>query len=196
MKQTREIYISDENYYLSMLTEEDKDEYMKLFMEVNATTDYFESQENFNIIWKAAMARKNQFSIFNKSGNYCGNIMLKYQETEHPEIGIDIVDLYRNQGIAPRIIKLFARKKYEEHPVEYYVLRVSSKNLHSKHVIEKMGAIPDDSEDLFFQRIVDVCKEILGEESYGKAKKQAEEILYVDDEKIYQYKYLPILFLT
>lgn len=37
---------------------------------------------------------------------------------------------------------------------------------------------------------------VLGEESYDKTKKQAEKILYVDNEKIYQYKYLPISFLT
>lgn len=191
----RKIFISDDSYYLCKLMEEDKEDYMKLLMEVNTITNFYDSQTNCDIMWKIATENKCEFSIFNKSGSYCGNIMLKYPESEHPEIGIDIVGEYRNQGIAPRVIKMFARKNYEERPVEYYVLRVSSKNLHSKHIIEKLGAVPDDSEDLFFQRVMCAFKDVLGEESYEKAKEEAEKILSDDDEEIYQYRYLPDSFL-
>lgn len=36
--------------------------------------------------------------------------MLKYPKSEHPEIGIGIVGRYRNHGIGPRAIRMFARK--------------------------------------------------------------------------------------
>lgn len=57
------------------------------------------------------------------------------------------------------------------------MLRVSSKNLHSKHVIEKLGAVPDDSEDLFLKRVVSAFKDVLGEEAYQKAREEAEKLL-------------------
>lgn len=90
---------------------------------------------------------------------------------------------------------MFARKNYEERTIEYYVLRVSSKNINSKHAIEKLSTVPDDSEDLFFQQVMCTFKDVLGEESYEKAKEEAEKILSDDDEEIYQYRYLPGSFL-
>lgn len=87
------------------------------------------------------------------------------------------------------------RKIYEERQVDYYVLRVSSKNLHSKHVIEKLGAVPDDSENLFLKRVIAAFQDVLGEKSYQKAREEAEKLLTDDEEKIYQYKYLPESFL-
>ena len=42
--------------------------------------------------------------------------------------------------------------------------------MHSKHVIEKLGAVPDDSEDLFLKRVVSAFKDVLGEEAYQKGK--------------------------
>lgn len=192
--ENRKIFVSDESYYLCKLIEADKEDYMKLCRDVNTIPNFYDSQMNCDIMWKIAMESK-EFSIFNRLGNYCGNIMLKYPKSEHPEIGIDIVDKYRNQGIASRVIKMFARKNYEERPVEYYVLRVSSKNLHSKHVIEKLGAVPDDSENLFFQRVMCAFRDMFEEEIYKKTKEKIERMLYEDDEKIYQYRYLPDSFL-
>lgn len=190
----RKIYVSDDSYILCRLAEEDKEEYMSLLKETNTITNFYDNEANCNIMWKIAIEGGWEFSIFNKNGDYCGNIMLKYPKSEHPEIGIDIVGKYRNHGIAPKVIKMFARKTYEERRVEYYILRVSSKNLHSKHVIEKLGAVPDDSEDLFMKRVISAFKVVLGEESYQKEREEAEKLL-ADDEEIYQYRYLPESFL-
>lgn len=193
--ENRKVYVSDDRYLLCRLVEDDKEDYISLLKEANTSTDLYDSEENCNIMWKIAIETGWEFSIFHKNGDYCGNIMLKYPKSEHPEIGIDIVGRYRNHGIAPRAIRMFARKTYEERPVEYYVLRVSSKNLHSKHVIEKLGAVLDDSEDLFLKRVVSAFKDVLGEEAYQKAREEAEKLLTDDEEEIYQYRYLPESFL-
>lgn len=174
----RKIYVSDDSYLLCRLMEDDKEEYMDLLKETNTITNFYDNEVNCNIMWKIAIEGGWEFSIFNKNGDYCGNIMLKYPESEHPEIGIDIVSKYRNHGIAPRAIKMFARKIYEERQVDYYVLRVSSKNLHSKHVIEKLGAVPDDSENLFLKRVIAAFQDVLGEKSYQKGKGGGRETTY------------------
>lgn len=192
----RNIYVSDGCYSLCRLTEAEKEEYMNLLEETSRIPGFFDSQSNRDIMWKVAVEGDNwEFSIFDKGGNYCGNIILKYPHSEHPEIGIDIVERYRNQGIAPRTIKMLAGKAYEERPVDYYIIRVSSKNQHSKHVMEKLGAVRDDAEDIFFTRVMCAFREVLGEQEYERARKDAEKALKEDDEEIYQYRYLPEVFL-
>ncbi|MDO5424043.1 MAG: GNAT family N-acetyltransferase [Eubacteriales bacterium] len=187
----REIYASDESYKLCKVSEEDKENYIKLLKETTFMPKFYDNQMYCDIMWKGAMeGNTREFSIFDKNENYCGNIVIKYSWTEHPEIGIDIVGRYRNQGIAPKAIKMLARKAYEEHPVPYYFLRVSSQNLHSKHVIEKLGGVLDDTtEDLFLKHI----RNVFGEEKYKEMIEWAKE--QADDEVIYQYRYLPEFFL-
>jgi RimJ/RimL family protein N-acetyltransferase len=193
--ENRKIYASDGSYSLCRLTEDDKDEYMNLLREVNTIPHFYDSQMNCNIMWKIAIDGNDwEFSIFNNKGNYCGNIILKYPDSEHPEIGIDIAAEYQNQGIAPKIIKMLARKAYEERNVEYYIIRVSSKNLHSKHMVEKLGVVPDDSEDIFLKRVAGSFQKEF-KESEQEAKERAEKLLREEDEQIYQYRYLPEVFL-
>lgn len=192
----REIYVSDGSYSLCRLTEKEKNEYMDLLKEVNTIPGFYDNPSNCDIMWQIAIGSSNwEFSIFDEVGNYCGNIMLKYPDSEYPEIGIDLAGRFRNQGIGPRVIKMLARKAYEHREVEYYIIRVSSKNLHSKHVIEKLGAVRDYSDDLFFERVMTGFLKVMGEEAYQKAREEAEKILNRDDEEIYQYRYLPEVFL-
>lgn len=194
--ENREIYVSDGCYRLCRLTENDKEEYMNLLRETNAIPGFYDNQANCNIMWQLSIYGMDwEFSIFDKEDNYCGNIMLKSPESDHPEIGIDIVRRYRNQGIAPKAIKMLARRTYEDKVVEYYIIRVSSKNQHSKHVMEKLGVVPDDSEDVYIKRLANNMMQILGEDSYEKVKKKVEKIVHIDDEIINQYRYLPEVFL-
>lgn len=193
----REIYVSDGEYSLCRLTEIDKDEYLKLLRETTSISYESLSQEICNnIMWNLALEGVFcEFSIIDNMGNYCGNIMIKYPKTEHPEIGIDIVEKYRNHGIAPKAIKMLAKRAYCDRQVEYYILRVSSQNQHSKHVIEKLGGVLDNSEDLFFNRLLCALKDRFEGESYEKLRKMVKEELLADEEEVYQYKYYPESFL-
>ena len=62
--ENRKIFISDDSYYLCKLMEEDKEDYMKLLMEVNTITNFYDSQTNCDIMWKIATENKCEFSIF------------------------------------------------------------------------------------------------------------------------------------
>jgi RimJ/RimL family protein N-acetyltransferase len=46
----------------------------------------------------------------------------------------------RNKGITQRIIAMFAKHVYEIQEVDYFLIRISSNNQHSRHVFEKIGA--------------------------------------------------------
>jgi RimJ/RimL family protein N-acetyltransferase len=189
----RKIYTSDSDYILCRLSIEDKDDYMNLLQEINTIPHFYEDKMKSDIMWKIAINGNCDFSIFNNEWEYCGNIMLKYPEAEHPEIGIDILSKFRNQGIGPRVIKLFARKVYEKRKVEYFIVRAYAYNAHSIHVIEKLGAIPDNSEDIFINSVINTLKKNMSED---EAREEAEKIFNNDNHKVYQYRYMPEMFLN
>ena len=68
-----------------------------------------------------------------------------------PEIGIDLLEAKRNQGIAPKAVRLFARRVYETKKVDYFLIRISSNNQHRKYVFEKMGAVKIGEKNGFFK---------------------------------------------
>ncbi len=70
-------------------------------------------------------------------GEYCGSIEIQHQEADTPEIGIDLLENKRNKGIAPKVVVILAKRAYQDKTVEYYLIRISSRNPHSKHVFEK-----------------------------------------------------------
>lgn len=66
--------------------------------------------------------------------------------------GIYDVSLFdkRNQGIASKAVRLFARRVYEKRKVDYFLIRISSNNQNSKCVFEKMGAVKIGEEETIF----------------------------------------------
>ena len=78
-----------------------------------------------------------------------------------------MLESQRNKGIAGRAIQLLAKEYYQESQgIEYFVLRVSSDNSHSRHMIEKLGAEFVCEEETLVQRTIRLLKEELGEEAF------------------------------
>lgn len=73
-----------------------------------------------------------------------------------PEIGIDLLENKRNQGIGPKEVRLFARRVCEIRTIDYFLIRISSNNMHSKYVFEKMGLLNLERKNSIFT----VCREV------------------------------------
>ncbi len=67
-------------------------------------------------------------------------VELQHSDSNTPEIGIDLLESKRNKGIAPKAVRLFAKKVCEIRMVDYFLIRISSNNLHSQHIFEKNGS--------------------------------------------------------
>jgi RimJ/RimL family protein N-acetyltransferase len=121
------------------------------------------------------------------NGEYCGNIELQHSSSKTPEIGIDLMQSARNRGIAPKIIPIFAKKISEEYDIDYFLIRISSKNEHSKHVFEKMGAVLIGKEDTVFQKFVSKYSELVAatDDNGETLKKYFDED---SDEFVWKYK--------
>lgn len=102
-------------------------------------------------------------------------------------------------GIAAKVVKLLAKRAYMDKKVEYYLVRISSNNMHSRHVFEKMGVIPVGATESDFQKFIKKYEKNLKDMNNSADIKNIVEP-YFDickdlEEVIYEYKLTPELFL-
>ena len=197
----REIYATDGEYTLLSIADVDRENYVELHRQINGDSTLYLNPYCKDIMWEQALKGEDKvFSIFDSNGEYCGSVELQRPASDTPEIGIDLLVSKRNKGIAPKVVKMLARRAYEDKTVEYYLIRVSSNNPHSRHVFEKIGAIPIGTEEGTFKvfmkslgQVVDETK--VDDELQSKLKKYFGEGDDVEEEIVYRYKLTPDLFL-
>lgn len=97
-----------------------------MLKQISEIDGYYDNPDNVELMRRIAFSRNElNYSIYDASGEYCGNIVLNYREERTPEIGIDLVESKRNKGIAAKCIKLLARKVHEERNyIEYFLFCV------------------------------------------------------------------------
>ena len=137
------------------------------------------------------------YSIFDENDKYCGNIVIENPSSATPEIGIDLIKSRRNKGIALRATRLVAKKFYEDNNVEYFIIKALAENTHSRHVIEKSGAVfccmekavPDKAFEAFTEAVDKMEDEAI--KSVLKKEMKNYEERYDD---VYVYKLMPEAF--
>lgn len=197
----REIYATDGEYTLFPIADEDRDHYTELHRQLNGEQTLFLNPKCKDLMWEQVLEGEDKvFSIYNSDGEYCGSAEIQHPKSDIPEIGIDLIESKRNKGIAPKVVALLVKRTYQDKPVEYYLTRISSGNPHSKHVFEKMGAIPigtsENSYKTFMKEFQKVMEDVdVSNEVQDKLKKYFGECEDSKEEVIYKYKLIPELFL-
>ena len=191
----REIYATDGEYTLCPIAEEDRELYVELHRQTNGESTLFLNPYVKDIMWDGVMTGENKvYSIFDANSEYCGSMELQHPDDDTPEIGIDLLESKRNKGIAAKVVRLLAREAYEERNVEYFLLRISSRNKHSRHVAEKIGAILIDEEDTMFERFLNAIDEEHRATILEYLQERNNDGSDDEDEVIYRYKLLPEVF--
>ena len=182
----RTIYATDGEISLSRLSETGMHDYLKL---------YFGDDEIDDFIKGIAFKRsENNYSIYDKNNEYCGNLELQNPNSDTPEIGIELIEHKQNQGIGSRAIRLFAKTLYKEFNIKYFILRVKRKNTHSRHVIEKLGCIYIETEPNRLKEYVAELEKLMDRPLPEKAREIA--MSPPDEgEEIMVYKYMPEVFI-
>lgn len=197
----REIYVTDGEFILYPIADEDHENYVELHRQLNGEDTLFLNPYCKDMMWEQVLSGKDKvYSVFDNNGEYCGSMELQRPESDIPEIGIDLVESKRNMGIATKIVKLLAKAAYKEKPVEYYLIRISSRNPHSKHVFEKMGVLPIGTSESTFKTFMNSFKSTIGDvdicgEVQDKLRKYFDESTDSEEEIVYEYKLVPEIFL-
>lgn len=184
----REVFAIDDEFKIYTISDEDRKHYVELHRQLNGESSLYLNPRSKDMMWEQTLKdADNIFSVFTVNGDYCGSMELQYPDSKTPEIGIDLMEDKRNKGIAPKIVRLFAKKVYMIRSIDYFLIRISSNNLHSQHVFEKMGAIKIGEEKNNFLKFVDRFKKIAIKEGCDLEKFRN---LFCEDinEVIYRYR--------
>ncbi len=181
----RDIFATDGEFKICTISDEDRNDYVELHRQLNGETSLYLNPISKDMMWEQILNNADSvFSLFTVNGDYCGSIELQYPDCHTPEIGIDLVEDKRNKGIASKAVRLFARRVYEIRKVDYFLIRISSNNLHSQYVFEKMGAIKIGEEESDFSKFVEMFKATaeIGEQNLEKFRdlfgESTDEVVY------------------
>ncbi len=188
----RELLVHNDHYALVRVAEYDRPDYVELQRQINGDNTLFLNPISKDMMWDSVLADESLYIIIDDSMQFCGSMELQ-GKSRTPEIGISILEKYRNRGIAQNAVQLLMTLTFNPENIDYYVLRIEEGNSHSRHVFEKMGAV-FLGEDL---STAEKFKESLNKDDW--AEKQVDEILsiYINregDSKVVKYKINPELF--
>lgn len=191
----RKIFVSDEDFIICNISDADRSDYVELHRQLNGEASLYLNPISKDMMWEQILNNADSvFSLFTSKGDYCGSIELQQPNSKTPEIGIDLLENKRNQGMAPKAVRLFARRVYEIRKVEYFLIRISSNNQHSKYVFEKMGAVKIGEEETDFSRFVEMFRKTAEEDGLD-LEKFRHLFGEGDDEVVYCYSLNPNTFL-
>lgn len=197
----RIIYTENEEFKIYPIDEEDYENYVELHRQINGEETLFSNPVCKDMMWEQVLHGKDKvYSIFDKKDEYCGSVEIQHPEKDYPELGIDLLEGKRNQGIATKVIKLVAKRFYQEKAVEYFKIRISSRNPHSKHVFEKMGVIPIKTSESTFKTFMRDFKDLMGNTEVESSLEERLRRIFdnpdeLEEEVVYEYKLVPELFL-
>ena len=127
----RDIFATDGEFKICTISEEDRNDYVELHRQLNGETSLYLNPISKDMMWEQILNNADSvFSLFTANGDYCGSIELQHPDSHTPEIGIDLMEDKRNKGIASKAVRLFARRAYAIRKVDYFLIRISSNNLH------------------------------------------------------------------
>lgn len=187
----RDIFAADGEFIICPISNADRCDYVELHRQLNGEASLYLNPVSRDMMWEQILKNADSiFSLFTENGDYCGSIELQQPDSNIPEIGIDLLENKRNQGIAPKAVRLFAGRVCEIRKIDYFLIRISSNNSHSKYVFEKMGAIKIGEEETAFSRFVEEFSEIAEKE--GQDLERYRDLFGESiDEVVYRYRLNP-----
>ena len=171
-------YAENERFILRKLQEADKDNYMKLTLDVSSIAKAYEDESFYEFTWEHALADKDlNLSLFEKrTGTYLGNLMLKNLLSNKQEIGINIVREHRRRGIGYAAVRLLMNHAKEVSGTNIFEARIYSDNTASTKLFEKLGAAKVDCEDSEFISVMKELEKIEGSKRMSRLKEEHKEL--------------------
>lgn len=158
--------IETDRLYIRQLTEEDRDLLSLIWIErcptlLDLSDGNKETREKFlRDLWETTQdpALLTGTIFLRDGGRFCGRINMQKIDQEVPEVGIDILAAYQNQGYGPEAIVGFANWFGENRHVSKIKVLIAAGNTHSSHVFKKLGAEYVQDNLSFFKAVKELAE--------------------------------------
>ncbi len=142
----RTIYVTDGELTLYPLSDDDKQNYFTLKLQVADIPILYTDEFLSEMMWHSAFDLSDSNYAIYRNSEYCGNIVIQNTDSHMPEIGIELLEDKRGQGIGVRAVKLLAEQYHKDNKIECYLLRTLEKNTVCRRMLEKMNVVSMDTE--------------------------------------------------
>ena len=95
------------------------------------------------------------------SGEFVGKVCMQHTDRELPELGIDIVKVFQNQGYGQEAIVAFCNWYSATYGLRVVKVRISEENAHSMHIFEKLGAEYDKATSYYSENTLNALRKKL-----------------------------------
>ncbi len=152
------LQIETERLYIRQLTNADFDFISAIWTE-RCPSILINDQSALNDFLKGIWEDTQKPSVFTgliflrDSETFLGRVNLQSIDQEFPEVGIDLISAYRNQGYGPEALTGFLNWWYQTRNTVRAKVRIMSENTHSIHIFEKLGAEFIDEKPMFLEII-------------------------------------------
>ena len=143
--------IETKRLYIRRMTEDDFELMSRIWMNwvpVPLQDNIEACEELFRGLWETTQVPTElSYMIFLRDGDqFCGRVNMQKTDEEIPELGIDLLGEYQNQGYGPEAIAAFANWYGASRHISEIKVRIMAANTRSAHVFQKLGAeyIQDD----------------------------------------------------
>lgn len=137
--------IETKRLYLRPMTDDDFDLMSRIWLERSPTL--FDGDKEFKEkvlreLWESNQGPNTLTGlVFLQDGDhFCGRVNMQKTDENVPELGIDLLAAYQNQGYGPEAIAAFANWYGESRHISEIKVCISAANAHSAHVFQKLGA--------------------------------------------------------
>lgn len=194
----REPYAVGNGYILYPLADVDRDNYVEMQRQINGEKTLYLNPKIKDMMWDTLLKDDSTklYCVYENNGDFCGCVEMQKYRTDTPEIGINLVETKRNQGIAAKAVKLLVQTVCNEQYIEYFLIKIMSNNSHSRYVFEKMGAVRIGEEEHPYVALMNRLKTTLKQDTIDKIQGTVKEYMVDNDEEefVYRYKLLPKVF--
>ena len=160
--------IETKRLYIRQMTEDDFERISRIWTERCPTLfEMFDGGEELQEKFLRGMWETTQdptiltYMIFLRDGDrFCGRVNMQKIDEEIPELGIDLLGKYQNQGYGPEAIAAFVNWYGENNHISEVKVRITAANARSTHVFQRLGAQYMREDPSFFASAKKLAEEL------------------------------------
>ena len=168
------IIVTTKNLIIREIEDSDRDLVYRLVKQSSLASGFLENDNYVQIYCNAYWDEINRPSTYNgmiflkRDSSLVGKICMQCIDCDMPELGIDIIKSYQNQGYGPEAIIAFCNWYSTTHGARKIKIRISEENTHSIHVFEKLGAKFSQLSSCISEQVISSFKKELSDKDLTK----------------------------
>lgn len=177
------VFAENDAYVLSRYKETEQELFFKAWRETFEHSLLLMNTQLEQTSWEKALSDLNtlQLKVMDKrEQEYVGEVCLMKLNSEMPELGIQLLRKYQGQGIGTQVMNLFIKQLKAVTEFKEFLIKISSDNVASKKLFEKMGAVRIGEEGKEYAELMCKIMQKMGKEKF-------EEIIKGDFAKTQEY---------